>query len=69
VATVAPAETEEPVQAPTDEPSESAPSDLMQYSAPPELQIDPAKYYAATIETEKGILRWNSSPLRPPKRE
>ncbi|MDY0019199.1 MAG: peptidylprolyl isomerase [Anaerolineae bacterium] len=52
-ATVAPAETEEPVQAPTDEPAESAPSDLMQYSAPPEMQIDPAKYYAATIETEK----------------
>jgi len=30
-----------------------------QYSAPPEMQIDPSKQYTATISTEKGDIRIN----------
>jgi cyclophilin family peptidyl-prolyl cis-trans isomerase len=37
------------------------------YSAPPEMQIDPEKYYAAEIETEQGTIKAQLFAARAPK--
>ena len=49
-ATEAAAETAAPVEDLPEDPTGHA----ALYDAPPEMQIDPAKYYAATLETEQG---------------
>ncbi len=64
--TAAPAQEATPVPAPVssgDMPANPADRDGM-YSAPPAMTIDPAKFYYATLTTDKGCLLYTSPSPR-----
>lgn len=45
----------------------ATPASLATYSAPPPMAIDPNKTYIATIETEKGVMRFRLLPDKAPQ--